>query len=96
MAWSSGLLPWSPPAAAVADVRSVPDPLPVPSASDVMLARATSWYKSGRLRDALTALDAIRPDDPLRPRADDLRATIQQKLLEAARATRVPEPAAAR
>ena len=91
MAWSSGLLPWSQPPAPVADVRSLPEPLPLPSPSEVMLARATAWYRSGRLRDALAALDAIRPGDPLRARADDLRATIQQKLLEAARATR-PTP----
>lgn len=95
MAWSSGVLPWSRPIP-VTDVPSAPEPLPVPSASDVTFARATSWYKGGRLRDALAALDAIRPDDPLRPRADELRATIQQKLLEAARATRAPEATAAR
>ena len=41
--------------------------------------------RSGRLRDALTALDAIRPGDPLRPQADELRAQIQQQLLDAAR-----------
>jgi hypothetical protein len=75
-------------------VRVVPERLPVPSASDVALARATSWYRSGHLRDALAALDAIRPGDPLRPPADDLRATIQQKLLEAARATRPAAPSA--
>jgi hypothetical protein len=92
MAWSSGVLPWAQPAPAAADVRPVTEPLPVPSASDVSFARATGWYKSGRLRDALTALDGIRPGDPLRPQADDLRATIQQKLLEAARATRTPPP----
>jgi hypothetical protein len=96
MAWSSGLLPWGQTARAVSDVRATPEPLPVPSASDVSFARANSWYKSGRLRDALAALDAIRPGDPLRPRADDLRATIQQKLLEAARATRSQPPAPAR
>jgi tetratricopeptide (TPR) repeat protein len=94
MAWSSGVLPWARPAPAAADVRSTPDPLPVPSASDVAFARATAWYKSGRLRDALTVLDAIRPGDPLRAQADDLRATIQQKLLEVARATRAPQPPA--
>ena len=93
MAWSSGLLPWAQPLPASTDVRATPDPLPVPSASDVAFARASSWYKSGRLRDALTALDAIRPGDPLRPRADELRATIQQQLLEAARASRGGQPA---
>lgn len=90
MAWSSGVLPWAQPAAPAADVRAVLDPLPVPSASEVSFARANAWYKSGRLRDALSALDAIRRGDPLRPRADELRATIQQKLIEAARATRQP------
>jgi hypothetical protein len=94
MAWSSGMLPWAQPAPPAADVRSTPDVLPVPSASDVSFARANAWFKSGRLRDALAALDGIRPGDPLRPRADDLRATIQQKLLEAGRATR-PSPVAA-
>jgi len=89
--WSSGVLPWAHPEPAAAGVRSAPEPLPVPSASDVALTRATAWYKSGRLRDALTVLDAIRPGDPLRPQADDLRATIQQRLLEAARAAR-PAP----
>ena len=92
MAWSSGMLPWGQAAPPAADVRSTPDPLPVPSTSEVSLARANAWYRSGRLRDALAALDTIRRGDPLRPRADDLRATIQQKLLEAARATR-PAPA---
>ena len=90
MGVSAGVFPWSPPAAPAASVRTTPEPLPVPSASDVSLARASAWYKSGRLRDALTALDGIRPGDPLRPEADGLRATIQQKLLEAARATRTP------
>src|SRR5262249_1220504 len=94
MAWSSGVLPWTNPLPPAPDVRSVPEGLPVPSASDVALARATAWYKSGRLRDALSVLDAIRPGDPLRPQADDLRATIQQKLLEAARPTRSSQPSA--
>ena len=89
--WTSGVFPWPPapqPAAArLPPVESKPDPLPVPSAAEVSLARATGWSKNGRLHDALTALDAIRPGDPLRPRADELRAAIQQKLLEAARAS---------
>jgi hypothetical protein len=86
IAWSSGLLPWSPsPAAVTTDSRPV-DPVPVPSASEVSLARARSWSASGRLRDALAALDAIRPGDPLRAQADELRAKIQQQLLDSARA----------
>ena len=87
IAWSSGVFPWSPwPASTAATVVSEA-PLPVPSASEVSLARARAWTGSGRLRDALTALDAIRPGDPLRPQADELRARIQQQLLDAARAT---------
>lgn len=89
--WTSGVLPWPPAPQPVTSARppleSKPEPLPMPSASEVSLARATGWYKGGHLRDALLALDAIRPGDPLRPRADELRATIQQKLLEAARAS---------
>ena len=87
IAWSSGVLPWSPwpastPSAAVAEA-----PLPVPSVSEVSLARARAWSGTGRLRDALSALEAIRPGDPLRPQADELRADIQRQLLAAARAT---------
>ena len=87
--WTSGVLPWAPQTAppAAPPIETKPEPLPVPSASDVSLARAMGWYKNGNLHDALSALDAIRPGDPLRPRADELRATIQQKLLEAARAS---------
>jgi hypothetical protein len=90
IAWSSGVFPWSPWPASTAAV-SPEAPLPVPSASEVSLARARAWSGSGRLRDALTALDAIRPGDPLRPQADGLRGQIQQQLLAAARAT-TPQP----
>jgi len=86
--WTSGLFPWPPAPEFGArtqqpPVESKPEPLPVPSASEVSLARANGWYRNGRLHDA------IRPGDPLRARADELRAAIQQKLLEAAR---VSEP----
>ncbi len=91
---SSGVWPWSlslstasPGAEAV---RVVPDPLPMPSASEVSLARARAWSSSGRLRDALTALEAIRPGDPLRAQADELRARIQRQLLDSAHATKAP------
>ena len=86
-AWSSGVLPWGPAPATPTAVRTVLEPLPVPSPSEVSLARARAWSGSGRLRDALAALDAIRPGDPLRAEADELRAQIQQQLLAAAHAT---------
>jgi hypothetical protein len=90
--WMSGVFPWPPvPESAVRGqrppVESKVEPLPVPSASEVSLARATGSFKGGHPYDALAALDAIRPGDPLRARADELRTTIQQKLLEAARAS---------
>lgn len=88
IAWSSGVLPWSPPPATSTAAPVVQEPLPVPSASEVSLARARAWSAGGRLRDALTALDAIRPGDPLRPQAEELRARIQQQLLDAAHGTR--------
>src|SRR5262245_8601370 len=90
-AWSSGVLPWGPVPATPAAVRTILEPLPVPSASEVSLARARGWSGSGRLRDALSALDAIRPGDPLRAQADALRAHIQQQLLDAAHATSPPK-----
>ena len=95
IARSSGVWPWGPdlyPAAAGDAASLAQDPLPVPSASEVSLARARTWSASGHLRDALTALDAIRPGDPLRAQADDLRAHIQQQLLDAAHATEAPPP----
>lgn len=69
-----------------AAVRASDEPLPVPSASEVWLARARAHYARGRLGDALDALDAIRPGDPLSAQADELRASIQLQLLAAARA----------
>jgi tetratricopeptide (TPR) repeat protein len=96
IARSSGAWPWrpslSPAAPGAGPARVAPDPLPVPSASEASLARARAWWGSGRLRDALIALEAIRPGDPLRAQADDLRARIQQQLLDSAHATQQPPP----
>jgi tetratricopeptide (TPR) repeat protein len=91
VARSSGVWPWSLPVPAGGGaVRTVPEPLPVPSAYEVSLARARAWSASGRLRDALAALEGIRPGDPLRAQADDLRARIQQQLLDSAHANQTP------
>jgi hypothetical protein len=85
--WSRGQL-WlpfesAPPPESSARVHD--EPLPVPTASDVALARAQAQYDRGHLREALLALDAIGPGDPVSTEADQLKAVIQSKLLEAAR-----------
>jgi tetratricopeptide (TPR) repeat protein len=72
-------------AAANAAVRTSDEPLPVPSASDVRIARAQAQYNRGRLREALAELDAVHPGDPIAAEADRLKADIQEKLLEASR-----------
>ncbi|HEY7501313.1 MAG TPA: hypothetical protein VH740_22520 [Vicinamibacterales bacterium] len=61
------------------------EPLPVPSPSEIWLARARKLYEDGRVRDALRALDSIGRSDPRRAEADELRAAMQRTLLDAAR-----------
>lgn len=77
---------WRPIASAgSAAVRPSDEPLPVPSASDVRIARARAQFDRGHLREALTELEAVQPGDPRSAEADTLKADIQEKLLEAAR-----------
>jgi hypothetical protein len=85
-------LAWTPPPAS-APTRAAPEPLPVPSASEVWMARGRDLFRKGRLHDALGALEAIRPGDPLRAQADNCRAAIQRQLLAAARGTDAAVPA---
>jgi hypothetical protein len=86
IAWNGRDLPWQPSAPATIGAGSPRlEPLPVPSPAEVSLTRARVFYSKGRVRDALTALDAIRPGDPLRAQADELRITIQRQLLATAR-----------
>jgi tetratricopeptide (TPR) repeat protein len=63
--------------------------LPLPRRGEMALDRARSLTASGRLHDALSALDAIRPTDPQKPEADRVRADIQHRLLGLA-TTRAP------
>ena len=88
VAWISVARPdWLPvtPANPAPDSVQVMDPLPVPAPAEVWLSRARRLYDDGRLRDALRALAAINAADTRRPEADELKAAIQRKLLEAAR-----------
>jgi hypothetical protein len=87
---------WLPlgPAAIPPQVATPPEPLPIPSPSEAALARARTLYADGRLRDALNLLDTIRPSDSLRRDADELRAAIQRRLLEAAKLPMPPAPGA--
>lgn len=77
-------LTWTTPPVA-APTSAIAEPLPVPSASDVAMARGCSLYSKGRLHEALVAFESIRPGDPLRAQADASRAAIQRQLLAAAR-----------
>jgi tetratricopeptide (TPR) repeat protein len=65
----------------LAPVRVVQEPLMVPRSSETALDRAQALFESGRLYDALRAVDLVRPTDPLRADADKLKAAIQRHLL---------------
>lgn len=85
--------------AEVAPAATFPDtigPLPVPSASEVYLMRGRALFESGRLFDALTQFDRVPAGDPLRARADEMRARIQRELLALALAETSPAPASGR
>lgn len=72
-------LPRVTPETTVAPVRA--DPVPVVSVGEMALARARLLFERGRLHEALRLLEEVRPGDPLRPEADELRAAIQRALL---------------
>jgi tetratricopeptide (TPR) repeat protein len=65
----------------LAPVRTVPDPVVIPRSSEMAIERARSLFASGRLYDALRAIDLVRATDPLRADADKLKADIQRELL---------------
>jgi tetratricopeptide (TPR) repeat protein len=56
-------------------------PPSLPRRGETSLTRARALVASGHLRDALTALDLVRPTDPQKTDADRLRADIQRQLL---------------
>ena len=93
--WTRGeqWLPLDSGTATETSARTRDDSLPIPSASGVALARAQAQYERGHLHEALLALQAIGPGDPLIADADRLKAGIQLKLLESARAGQPFAPA---
>ena len=68
-------------ASGLAPARVEQEPLVVPRSSDAAMERARSLFASGRLHDALRAVDLVRPTDPLRGDADKLKETIQRALI---------------
>ena len=65
----------------LAPVRVVQEPLIVPRSSETALDRARALFASGRVYDALRAIELVRPTDPLRGDADKLKAAMQRELL---------------
>jgi tetratricopeptide (TPR) repeat protein len=68
------------------------EPLVVPLGSESAMDRARALSASGRLHDALRALELIRPVDPLRGDADKLKAIIQRELIADQAPPIVPAP----
>lgn len=55
--------------------------LPIPRRAELSVVRARALMSSGKLRDALTLLESIRPTDPERAEAERLRGEIQHQLI---------------
>ncbi len=60
-------------------------PLPMPSGSEIRLARARRLYAQGELRAALALLEAGKAEERHAASVHDLRTTIQRQLLAAGR-----------
>jgi tetratricopeptide (TPR) repeat protein len=66
--------------------------LPLPRRGEAALVKGRAMLASGRLHDALAALDQVRVTDPQREEADRLKGEIQRQLLTL---TPMPPPAPA-
>lgn len=84
-AWTSRAWPelWAnrPEAAPAAAFPETIGPLPVPSASETYLRQGEALLAGGRLTDALVQFERVPVGDPLRGRADEMRARAQRELL---------------
>ena len=83
-AWRPLLFPAPVAPAATAVPSSIEPTLPLPRRGEVALARARAFSGAGRLRDALAALDLVRPTDPEKADADRLRGVLQHQIIELA------------
>ena len=84
----------SPPARAAGTTVAREPGVAPPRRGELALTRARALAAAGHLRDALTALDLVRPTDPQKAEADRLRGELQLQLIAL---TSVPaQPAAER
>lgn len=60
---------------------SIDEGPPLPRRGETALARAQALFQGGRFRDALGALDGVRPTDLQHADADRLRTDIQKQLI---------------
>ena len=67
--------------------------LVLPRRGEMILINARALMAGGHFREALTALDTVRPTDPQRGDADRLRSEIQQQLIALATLPAVPAAA---
>ena len=70
--------------------------LVLPRRGEMILTNARTLMAGGHFREALTALETVRPTDPQRRDADRLRAEIQRQLIALATLPSVPAAAAPR
>ena len=71
------------------------EPLPVPAPTEAYLVLGRQLFASGKVRDALVALDRVPLGDSLYSDANRLRGQIQRELLAAAAAVDAASPATA-
>jgi hypothetical protein len=79
--WRALLTVQTAPARAAAPVVAREPTIAPPRRGELALTRARALAAGGHLRDALTALDLVRPTDPQKADADRLRGEIQLQLI---------------
>jgi hypothetical protein len=91
--WQEGAAQTDPPAATPGSSLAPEEGPAPPARGEHALARARTLAASGRLAEALSMLDRIRPTDPEKADGDQLRAELQRRLL--ASPAEAPSPGSA-